>query len=102
MIEHCIERLSINNDSGILHVGLQFVEVLQELGSVKHLTNEEELVFTSLEPSTDSNICCSLDFITSQHPNLDSCSLEGLNGHFNVLLELVFHTCYSEEIHLVL
>ena len=102
VVEHCIERLSIYNDGGILHIGLQFVKIFQKLSSVKHLTDEEELVFTSLEPSADSNICGSLDFVTSQHPNLDSCSLEGLDGHFDVLLELVFNTCYSKEIHLVL
>lgn len=66
------------------------------------IRNDLDILVAILQASRNCNALSSLNFVTSEHPYLNSCLSQCIDSFKHILLQLIFNTCDGKEIHLVL
>ena len=64
--------------------------------------HDEEVLVRSLQRRRYRDAAGSLDLVAREHPELDACVSDGLDGHAHVFLQLVFHAGDAQQLHVLL
>ena len=65
-------------------------------------SHDEEVLVRCLERCRDGDAASSLDLVSSEHPELDACVSDGLDGYADVFLQLVFDAGDAQQLHVLL
>lgn len=60
------------------------------------------LLIHTFQSRADCNAFGCFDFVSCQHPNFHSTHSQSFNGGSNFILQLILHTCYTNQVHIVL
>lgn len=65
-------------------------------------SHDEEVLVGGLQRGRYRDAAGCLDLVAGEHPELDACVSDGLDGDPHVLLQLVFHAGDAQELHVLL
>ena len=101
-VEDCVKGAAINDDRCIVHGFIHLLHLIYYFARAGQLAHEEEVVLAGLEPRANSDRSCCLNLVTSEHPDLNASLFQRVNRAFNVILELILDTCYTQVVHILL
>mmetsp|Transcript_39366 Transcript_39366/g.37833 ORF Transcript_39366/g.37833 Transcript_39366/m.37833 type:complete len:293 (-) Transcript_39366:1905-2783(-) len=96
-----LQRRPVDHQQGIRLV-LKLLQPQLHFMSVPQVPHEEELLGLALEAGAGGDAGGGLDLVPCEHPHLDPCLPERLDGLLHVVLQLVLHPCHSQQLHSLL
>jgi hypothetical protein len=96
IIQNYAKRLTINEEQHFWNPSVHLPQSVLNLIIARGILDLEDLLGLALKPGWNGYALGSLNLVPRQHPNLNAGASECLNGHKNILLEFVLHSCDSQ------